>query len=120
MASSDAILLHIAELPTKSIGVLYQVCLLPTPTALAGACFNLPLFLAQNVWTVVAVLRALPPLARQLTMRLAYLDSPADVSQWVATPLKAQAGRRPQPTTTPRRVCSVCLHGGCTAEGFLF
>ena len=46
----------------------------------------------KNVWTVVAVLRALPPLARQLVMRLAFLDAPADVSPWVAAALKSQQG----------------------------
>jgi hypothetical protein len=40
----------------------------------------------------VAVLRALPPLARQLVMRLAFLDAPADVSPWVAAALKSQQG----------------------------
>ena len=47
----------------------------------------------QNVWTVVAVLRALPALARQLVMRLAYLDAPADVSQWVAKPAAGAPSR---------------------------
>ena len=51
-----------------------------------------PRLFPQNVWTVVAVLRALPPLARQLVMRLAFLDAPADVSPWVAAALKSQQG----------------------------
>ena len=57
----------------------------------------------QNVWTVVAVLRALPALARQLVLRLAYLDAPADVSQWVA---KSAAGAPPRPPCTMREGAS--------------
>jgi hypothetical protein len=115
---SNTILRHIAELPESSVIVLYKVrraacgvrrAACGVRRAACGvrhaACGWLPVRSAclravthgrwlQNVWTVVAVLRALPPLARQLVMRLAFLDAPADVSPWVASALAEQKGIR--------------------------
>ena len=82
--------------------------------AALGALTSAGLTLAwrgQNVWTVVAVLRALPALARQLVLRLAYLDAPADVSQWVA---KSAAGAPPRPP------CTMCEGASHVARCGLF
>jgi hypothetical protein len=64
------------------------------------------------VWTVVAVLRALPALARQLVMRLAYLDAPADVSQWVA---KSAAGAPPPPPARCARARAPLHAAACSS-----
>eukprot|EP00961_Rhodomonas_salina_P016035 215850-Rhodomonas_salina.1 len=61
MRAGDVILMHLAELPKASLANLYN-----------------------DLWTAVAVLRSLPPLARQIVLRLVYLDGYVDVSQWIS------------------------------------
>ncbi len=50
------------------------------------------------------MLRALPPLARQLVMRLAYLDAPTDVSQWISTKSKVHADKLAEALARMRQV----------------
>ena len=92
--SSESILAHVSALQPGSVAKLYE-----------------------NVWSVVAVQRALPPLARQLIMRLAYLDAPADVTLWVATTDGANMERLADTLTKMRAVHVLDEPPGAEAQG---